>query len=162
MTRFGNQVVERVRALANTIAHLAKHLEQSNKDRHLEQHRKTTSERVELHLRVDLLHLLGLARGIIGKAIFQGLNLRLHLLHSIIGLRLLMHEGRDDDTEDNRDDDDRQAPVVAEVIEELDNVEDPVFKDVPHSLPFQMHRRLRERDRTHTDRQGGIAVFSLQ
>ena len=39
---------------------------------------------------------------------------------------------------------------------------DPVFKDIPHSLPFQMHQRLRERDRTHTDRQGGIAVFSLQ
>ena len=45
--------------------------------------------------------------------------------------RLLMHEGRDDDTEDNRDNDDRQAPVMAEVIEELDNVEDPVFKDIP-------------------------------
>lgn len=73
-----------------------------------------------------------------------------------------MHEGRDDDTEDNRDNDDRQAPVMAEVIEELDNVEDPVFKDIPHNLPFQMHRRLRERDRTHTDRQGGIAVSSLQ
>ena len=73
-----------------------------------------------------------------------------------------MHEGRDNDTKDNRDDDDRQSPVVAEVIEELDDVEDPVFKDIPHSLPFQMHQRLRERDRTHTDRQGGIAVFSLQ
>ena len=159
----GNQIEELI-ALVGTqvVGHLAKHLEQSNKDRHLEQHRKTTSERVELHLRVYLLHLLGLTRGIIGETIFQGLNLRLHLLHSIIGLRLLMHEGRDNDTKDNRDDDDRQSPVVAEVIEELDDVEDPVFKDIPHSLPFQMHQRLRERDRTHTDRQGGIAVFSLQ
>ena len=52
-----------------------------------------------------------------------------------------MHEGRDNDTKDNRDDDDRQSPVVAEVIEELDDVEDPVFKDKKNFMETEFSKQ---------------------
>lgn len=112
-----------------------------NKDGHLQQHRKTSSERIKLHLRVNLLHLLGLARGIIGEPLLERLNFRLDLLHGVVRLRLLVHQGSYDDTEDDRNDDDSQAPVVAEVKEELDNIEDPVLKYIPHTQPFSSRPR---------------------
>ena len=43
-----------------------------------------------------------------------------------------MHQRSDDDTEDDRHQDDGQAPVAAEGIEEMDNVINKILDDVPH------------------------------
>ena len=40
------------------------------------------------------------------------------------------------DKNDNGDDDNRHTPVAHAIVEELDDIEDPVLNDFPHSIPF--------------------------
>ena len=49
-----------------------------------------------------------------------------------------MHKRPHKQAEDDRDNDDGHAPVIHDVVKELDTVEDPVFKHIPHlQNPFQ-------------------------
>lgn len=43
-----------------------------------------------------------------------------------------MHQRSNEDTEDDGYDNDRKSPVSAEIVEELDDIEDPILKDIPH------------------------------
>ena len=132
-------------------------MKQRHEDRHLQQHGQTARQRVELHLGVELLHLFLQARLIVSVLALQLLHERLHLLHLKRRFRLLVHQRRDQNTEDDRHDDDGQAPVAAEVIEEMDNVEYPVLKYVPHvQLFLPLYQRsprddLKEQDRSRAN-----------
>lgn len=57
-------------------------------------------------------------------------------MHLEARLDLLMHDRSNDKAEDDRDDDNGQAPVAHKVGEELDTAEYPIFKRVPHTVPF--------------------------
>ena len=81
----------------------------------------------------------------------------MHFLHLERRLRLLVHQRRDEYAEDDGDKDDGQAPVAAEVVEELDNVEYPILKYVPHvQLFLPLYQRsprddLKEQDRSRAN-----------
>ena len=86
--------------------------------------------------------------------------MRLDLLHLKVRLRLFMHDRRDNDTEDDRDNDNCQTPVTAEVVEELDNVKYPVLENIPHVL-LSLHQPrvvFTEQDRIRKDRQGDTSL----
>ena len=130
-------MVELIRhAFGHAVDHAVEHLVQRDEDRHLDEHREAAGERVELGFRVKALHLLALTNRIIGKLRLNLLKQRLNLLHSEVRSRRLVNERSDDDAEDNGDDDDRHSPVAHAVVEELDDIEDPVLNDFPHSIPF--------------------------
>ena len=146
----GDQVVELVAFVrTHVVGHFAQNLEQSNEDRHLQQHGQAAGQGVELRLSIQLLHFLLHARGIVGEFRLNLLHQRLNLLHLIRRLRLLVHEGRNYQSEDDGHDDDGQAPVLAEAEEELDNVKYPVLEYFPHTMDFlplvDKSRRLRAR-----------------
>ena len=85
-----------------------------------------------MSFRIELLGLLTDPDLIPCILLLQLRDLGLGLLHLEVRLRLLMHQRRDDDTEDDRDDDDSETPITNHPIEEVDDLEDPVFKYIPH------------------------------
>ena len=116
----------------------------------------TARHRIDAVLIIQLLHFLLHARGIVGEFRLNLLHQRLNLLHLIRRLRLLVHEGRNYQSEDDGHDDDGQAPVLAEAEEELDNVKYPVLEYFPHTMDFlplvDKSRRLRSWPITGQDR----------
>lgn len=129
----GDDSVERERRVGGRVSlDVAKHLEQGNEDGHLQQHGEASHQRVELGLGVQLLHLLVHANLVVAILLLDLLDLGLDLLHLKVGLRLLVHQRRHEDAEDDRDDDDGQAPVMAEAIEEVDYLENGLKNDLPH------------------------------
>ena len=131
------KMVELIRhAFGHTVDHAIEHLIQSDEDRHLNEHREAASKRIELGLRIKALHLLALANRIVGELRLNFLKQRLNLLHSEVCSRRLVNERSNDDAEDNGDDDNRHTPVAHAIVEELDDIEDPVLNDFPHSIPF--------------------------
>ena len=130
-------MVELIRhAFGHTIDHAIEHLIQRDEDRHLDEHREATSKRVEFGFRIKTLHFLALTNRIISKLRLNLLKQRLNLLHSEVCSRRLVNKRSNDDAEDDGDDDNRHTPVAHAIVEELDDIEDPVLNDFPHSIPF--------------------------
>ena len=95
----------------------AQHLEQDDEDRHLDEHGKAASERIEARLLVDL-HRLFL--NLLLVTCVQGLNLLqlgLHLLHVVARFELLALQREEGEANDEGHDDDRKAPVTNQVRE---------------------------------------------
>ena len=130
-----HQVIERVGWSPRCVAPISrKHLEQGHEDGHLQKHGQAAGQRVELRLGVELLHLLLLPHAdrrhtCVWISCMRGCTFCIWKRR----LRLLVHQRRDEDAEDDRDDDDGQAPVAAEVVEELDDRGiSRSLNDVPH------------------------------
>ena len=135
--KVGDHAVEAVHLVGVRRANLAQRLEHGQEDRHLDEHGHAASQGIELGFSVELLHFLVLANGIVGELLLDLLHKRLDLLHLEGRLDLLVHDGSNKQTEDNRDNDDRKTPVAKEIGEECDAIEYPVLKHVPHTaLPF--------------------------
>ena len=106
--------------------------EEAKEDRHLDDHGQAAAERIELVVRVELLHLLGLALGVVGVALLYLLHHRLQGLH--LGRRggRLGHQRHDDDADDDRQHDDGDTPVAAESREPLKDRVQEINKPIPH------------------------------
>ena len=119
------------------VTNLTQRLEHGQEDRHLDEHGHAASQGIELGFSVELLHFLVLTNGVVGELLLNLLHKRLDLLHLEGRLDLLVHDRSNEQTEDNRDNDDRKTPVAKEIGEECDAIEYPVLKHVPHTaLPF--------------------------
>ena len=106
--------------------------EQAKEDGHLEEDGQTSAKRVELHLRVDLAHLLGLALRIVGIALLNLLELGLHDLHASRRLRRVRHERRENEADDDGQDDDREAPVANKALDAREHRSQKANKPIPH------------------------------
>ena len=133
----GNHAVEAVYLVGVRVTNLTQRLEHGQEDRHLDEHGHAASQGIELGFSVELLHFLVLTNGVVGELLLNLLHKRLDLLHLEGRLDLLVHDRSNEQTEDNRDNDDRKTPVAKEIGEECDAIEYPVLKHVPHTaLPF--------------------------
>ena len=118
-----------VSALGNLVA---KHGEQGEEHGHLDERRQAASQRVELVLAVELLHLLVHALRIVGVARLNLHELGLQDLHLSGRARGAHGERRQQDTDDGRQHDDGQAPVAHEVRNEREHLGDDVDNPIPH------------------------------
>ena len=135
--KVGNHAVEAVYLVGVRVTNLTQRLEHGQEDRHLDEHGHAASQGIELGFSVELLHFLVLTNGVVGELLLNLLHKRLDLLHLEGRLDLLVHDRSNEQTEDNRDNDDRKTPVAKEIGEECDAIEYPVLKHVPHTaLPF--------------------------
>ena len=113
---------------------VAQKCKQGDEDRHLNQKRQAAGQRIELVLAVELLHLLGLTLGIVGVALLDLEHLGLQHLHTGRRLGRLEHERRQQQTDDDHQDNDGQAPVDRKGLDELEQLEKDVNDPIPHVI----------------------------
>ena len=87
-----------------------------------------------LHQVHELLHLLGLTLGIVGVALLDLEHLGLQHLHTGRRLGRLEHERRQQQTDDDHQDNDGQAPVDRKGLDELEQLEKDVNDPIPHVI----------------------------
>ena len=101
----------------------AQHVVQRKEDRHLNNQREAAAQRVHFLRFIQRHHLLALTLFIVAQTLAHGLNLRLQHTHLRHGGVLRFGQRVHDATNDKGDDDDREAPVAEEAVDELQQLE---------------------------------------
>ena len=130
---------------AGVLRNVARHREEREEDRHLQEHGEAATKRVEVMLRLELAHLLVHAYRIVLVLVLDLLQQRLKCLHARGACRRLGHQRHDEQSDDDGQDDDGDAPVPAGVCEEGQDLRQKVNKPIPHgaSVPLLLTERGR-------------------
>ena len=101
----------------------AQHVVQRKEDRHLNNQREAAAQRVYFFRFIQRHHLLALTLFIVAQTLTHGLNLRLQHAHLRHGGVLRFGQRVHDATNDKGDNDDREAPVAEEAVDEFQQLE---------------------------------------
>lgn len=97
----------------------AQHVVQRKEDRHLNNQREAATQWVHFFRFIQRHHLLALTLFIVAQTLTHGLNLRLQHTHLRHGGVLRFGQRVHDATNDKGDNDDREAPVAEEAVDEF-------------------------------------------
>ena len=117
---------------ARVLGDVARNGEERKEDRHLQEHRQATTQRVEVMLCLELAHLLVETHRIVGVLLLNLLKEGLQRLHTRGRRRRTGHQGHDDQADDDGKNDDGDAPVPAETSECGQDLRQKANKPIPH------------------------------
>ncbi len=129
-----------VRRLRDVLVRLAHHPEQREEHRHLDQEGKTTRQRVDLVLLVELHHLFVELGAVVLVLRLELLDLRLRPLHRHHRLGLLGREREHHQHHEDREQDDRDPEVRDDAVEERQDRPEEVVDGVEDGAGGEDHR----------------------